>query len=320
MDLSYLDFGGALRSGFNLGLQVQAARDRRRLEQQVQANRVIDLELRRKQEQRQQEELQESIRARRMMAMERAQEQMESVAFVSEVNNLVQQGKTPLEANAEALRKYPRANQARNSILPLLEKTKTTPDIQSSPQDIELKWNAQGVPFYRNAKGELEIPPNSEGLRKTYLEDQADVKRKEREIQRLEALKEQGKTKTKLFGGRPIQEAIDEAQAKIDETMAKYQPRRPEVPPEHQATRGRLLEQEREIELPSDTPKPSATPEHQATRGRLLERERDPLPEPSGPPEPSSPKAQKQFKVGQKVRRKSDGKVFIWDGKAWNPE
>jgi hypothetical protein len=307
--LDYLDFAAPLRSGFNMGLQVQQQRDNRRLQEEAAADRMIRLEIQRQQENRMMEQVQNAAAARRAMEIERAEVQRDSVGYALATREAANNGATPIDAHTLGLTKYPKAYQAQNSILGLMQKPETKA-ADKSP----VVTGPDGKQYLRpgfkpltdaNKVGELEIKTTPEGLGYTVVDGkvemlpagvqekfvtanqakQAQIEKQELVISNLEARQKRGveKVDTTLgFGGRPIKESIEEEKAKLEVMKGN---RKAGVP----------------FELPT-TPQSTNAP----------------------PAATTNAPAKVNLKKGTK--RRQGGVIYVFDGtdpndpKAWNPQ
>ena len=98
--------------------------------------------------------------------------------------------------------------------------------VTATPGTLEIQWNANDIPYTINEKGQPERLPDKLGseLREERLADKKTIATQEKTLKSLNEQKSKGvKSVGTAFGmgGRPIQEAIDDAQARINEILSK---------------------------------------------------------------------------------------------------
>jgi len=245
--LEYLDFGGALRGGFQLGLQVQHQRDQRKVAEIAQADRAMRLEIERQQENRMREHYRQMDDARRAMEQEKAETQKASVAFIMDSASPENPGKTDLERTAWAIQRNPKAHQAQFGVAGLMDndpeekepivKLKDGRELIRSGWDVlpppqaeeevpETKFNSQGIPFIRNDKGKWVQPTGAQKISEAYLAEQNKKKSLEASLKSLKAQQAKGVEKVGTYGfRRPILEAINDKEEQLLEITRKNQPK-----------------------------------------------------------------------------------------------
>lgn len=244
-----LDWAQPLQAGFQMGLKIQDMRNARRQREEAIAYQTSRLEIERMQEKRLAEENVARAAAKAQMEANIAERQAASAAFTFDVFDAFTAGAEPWQAVAMAVKRNPKASQVENSIANLLPSrtqgqpttveerpdgskivtgpgryipaTKKPSQVTDVNDAQDFVFNSSGVPFYRDSKGELQIPPGSDKIREQYLKDQR-LLNTSKESLKMEEKKPKGGN---LIGfGKPNQVKIDRLKATIEEIESKYRP------------------------------------------------------------------------------------------------